>query len=136
MKRQIAVLVAVLALCGWAFAQGSPVDSIPPAPPIPAVHADTMFVIPSGPVAGTFTAASRLTVADTVAGWARVLVEGWVPVGAVMSRLTDSTSTKIIGEASGVSPPARQQCIAITKKGTRCKRMAQPGSKYCWQHQP
>lgn len=28
----------------------------------------------------------------------------------------------------------RQQCAAITKDGTRCLRMAQEGSKYCWQH--
>lgn len=28
-----------------------------------------------------------------------------------------------------------QQCAAITKKGTRCSRRAQPGSLYCWQHQ-
>ena len=28
------------------------------------------------------------------------------------------------------------RCQAITKAGTRCKRKAQPGSKYCWQHQP
>ncbi len=27
-----------------------------------------------------------------------------------------------------------RQCIAITKKGTRCSRKAQPGSDYCWQH--
>lgn len=27
------------------------------------------------------------------------------------------------------------QCAAITKKGTRCSRSAQSGSKYCWQHQ-
>jgi len=26
------------------------------------------------------------------------------------------------------------QCQAITKKGTRCKRNAMPGSNYCWQH--
>jgi hypothetical protein len=26
------------------------------------------------------------------------------------------------------------RCQAITKKGTQCKRNAQPGSKYCWQH--
>lgn len=25
-------------------------------------------------------------------------------------------------------------CAAITKKGTRCKRPASPGSEYCWQH--
>ena len=27
-----------------------------------------------------------------------------------------------------------RQCKAITKKGTRCLRNAQLGSKYCWQH--
>jgi len=26
------------------------------------------------------------------------------------------------------------QCSAITKMGTRCKRKAEPGSIYCWQH--
>jgi len=29
----------------------------------------------------------------------------------------------------------RKQCKAITKAGTQCKRMAEPGSDYCWQHQ-
>jgi len=27
------------------------------------------------------------------------------------------------------------RCQAITKKGTRCSRRAQSGSRYCWQHQ-
>lgn len=27
-----------------------------------------------------------------------------------------------------------QRCQAITAKGTQCTRMAEPGSKYCWQH--
>lgn len=27
------------------------------------------------------------------------------------------------------------RCQAITKKGTQCKRNAQAGSSYCWQHQ-
>lgn len=27
------------------------------------------------------------------------------------------------------------RCQAITKKGTQCKRKAQKGSEYCWQHQ-
>ena len=26
------------------------------------------------------------------------------------------------------------QCMATTKKGTRCKRQSSPGSQYCWQH--
>jgi hypothetical protein len=31
-------------------------------------------------------------------------------------------------------PQTGGQCQAITKKGTRCKRSAKPGSNYCWQH--
>jgi hypothetical protein len=30
--------------------------------------------------------------------------------------------------------PARQQCAATTKKGTRCARLAAVGSAFCWQH--
>jgi len=26
------------------------------------------------------------------------------------------------------------RCQAITQAGTRCKRKAEAGSKYCWQH--
>lgn len=26
------------------------------------------------------------------------------------------------------------QCIALTKKGKQCKRSAESGSNYCWQH--
>ena len=26
------------------------------------------------------------------------------------------------------------QCAATTQEGARCKRKAQPGKKYCWQH--
>jgi hypothetical protein len=36
----------------------------------------------------------------------------------------DSAATKI----------KRQRCTAITKDGTRCKRLAEPGSDRCWQH--
>lgn len=28
------------------------------------------------------------------------------------------------------------QCTAMTQAGTRCKRKAQAGSKFCWQHDP
>lgn len=27
------------------------------------------------------------------------------------------------------------RCLAITKKGTQCKRNSKSGSNYCWQHQ-
>jgi hypothetical protein len=40
--------------------------------------------------------------------------------------------TRTLTAASAGSPDGR--CQAITKKGTRCKRAARPGSRYCWQH--
>jgi hypothetical protein len=35
---------------------------------------------------------------------------------------------------SSVAKIERQRCTMITKNGTRCKRMAEPGSDRCWQH--
>ena len=32
------------------------------------------------------------------------------------------------------SKMATAQCVATTKSGKRCKRDAEPGTKYCWQH--
>ena len=105
------------------------------------LRTDTIFVIPAGPIAGSFTSAARLVVADTVAGWAHIQVEGWVPVGAVLDRLSTqdlapaktSTLGKIFGTSKSSVPP--RQCEAITRKGTRCSRNAQKGTPYCWQHQ-
>jgi hypothetical protein len=127
--------VMLLAMVGGVAAQPSAPDSARRA-------FDTVYVIPAGPVAGTFTPSARLTVTDTVANWARVLIEGWVPVSAVMDRPFgastaapyDSLRTSASPRVQGKSGPP-QQCAAITKKGTRCKRLAAPGSKYCWQHQ-
>jgi hypothetical protein len=107
------------------------------------VHvADTMFVIPAGPIAGTFTPASRLAVVDTIAGWAHIQVEGWVPVGPVMDRLAAQglaaqPKTSVLGKIFGTkkSPEPPRQCEAMTQRGTRCTRNAVPGSPYCWQHQ-
>ena len=42
------------------------------------------------------------------------------------------TQNKVNSEKQNVSTG---RCQAITKKGTQCKRQAEPGSKYCWQHQ-
>lgn len=108
--------------------------------PLPAdsarASADTMFVIPAGPVAGSFTSAARVAVLDTIAGWAKIQVEGWVPVQAVADRLSAPANPFTIGASSPSLPAPRSQCEAITKKGARCSRRAQPGSRYCWQHQP
>jgi hypothetical protein len=120
--------IYVLSLCGLAAAQTAAADTLP-------VHADTIYVIPAGPVAGMFTSAARLTIEDTVAGWAKIRMEGWVPLGSIAHRfasdtIAPSSVTKSPGKIEG-----RHQCEAITKKGTRCKRMAESGSRYCWQHQ-
>jgi hypothetical protein len=98
--------------------------------------ADTMFVIPAGPVAGSFTPSARITVLDTIAGWAHITVEGWVPVAAVADRMSALVPAVAPAPASGESKTASRQCAAITKNGTRCKRRAEPGSIYCWQHRP
>jgi|GEM_PF-2680050 len=40
-------------------------------------------------------------------------------------------------EAQSIQPNnkmATAQCAAVTKSGKRCKRDAEPGTKYCWQH--
>jgi hypothetical protein len=97
---------------------------------------DTMFVIPAGPVAGSFTSDCRMQVVDTVAGWAKIQVEGWVPVGRVMNRFESANNYYISSSiAPSAEKAARQRCIAITTKGSQCKRAAKLGSQYCWQHQ-
>lgn len=45
------------------------------------------------------------------------------------SALEDAPQTPTPKEASPGG-----QCTALTKKGTRCTRKAQPGSDKCWQH--
>lgn len=95
---------------------------------------DSVFVIPAGPLAGTVTDQARVTVVDTIAGWAKIYIEGWVPVSVALPYLSEET-----GFAPSPQLPLQEtdrQCEAITKKGTRCKRKAMPGSRYCWQHQP
>ena len=117
----------------WASAPlfAQPADSLPARP-----AADTLFVIPAGPVAGSFTPAARIAVLDTIAGWAHITVEAWVPVAAVADRLSAQASAVVPASATGDSKSVSRQCAAITKNGTRCKRKAEPGSIYCWQHRP
>ncbi len=38
------------------------------------------------------------------------------------------------GPTTKINDTARQQCTGITKKGSRCSRMAAPGQTTCWQH--
>jgi hypothetical protein len=131
------VLLILLAAAASVSAQPPP-DSL-------TCGGDSLRIIPCGPVVGSFTPSARVTVADTVAGWAKVYVEGWIPVARALPLLEqvrlDSSATRAalgMGVAPGSRskrPDVRQQCEAITSKGSRCTRMAEKGSKYCWQHQ-
>ena len=87
--------MAALALCifGILAVAGRPGRSRRPPDSLPSPRAETLYVIPAGPVAGSFTPAARLTIDDTIAGWARIRVEGWVPVGAVLDRLQLESAT-------------------------------------------
>ncbi|MBM3324091.1 MAG: SH3 domain-containing protein [Calditrichaeota bacterium] len=98
----------------------------------PAVAVDTLWAIPCGPVVGTMAAGARVQVLDTVAGWAKVSVEGWVPIGIALQYLQQDTVLTLDS-----TPEAEEirQCEAITLKGTQCSRRAMKGSHYCWQHQ-
>lgn len=55
------------------------------------------------------------------------------------SSTIEESNTKITPEKKTSvkqTPPKAysSQCMATTKKGTRCKRKAAAGSNYCWQH--
>lgn len=124
------LLLTTLAVALPAAAQPG-VDSL-----IRPAAAETLWVIPAGPTAGSFTPAARLQIEDTVAGWAKVRVEGWVPVRAVLEHLGRADTAAV--EAStrgGIKAVIPGKCQALTKKGAPCKRKARPGSSYCWQHQ-
>ena len=49
---------------------------------------------------------------------------------------TTDGQTVDIRYVGGTEPPVTEprRCQAITQAGTQCKRMAEEGSSYCWQH--
>jgi hypothetical protein len=49
---------------------------------------------------------------------------------------TKSAETKKGAQAAEKKalPATTEQCAGVTQDGDRCKRKAQAGSKYCWQH--
>lgn len=135
MRRSFFAILLSLAWVSTGLGQQAS-ESVPPAdslrlPPPTA----TMYVIPAGPVAGTFTPAARLTVEDTVAGWARIRVEGWVPVQDILPRMESAAALPLLQVAPQKSVSLRPQCAATTTKGTRCKRRAALNSRFCWQHE-
>lgn len=54
------------------------------------------------------------------------------PPSTKSSTTPSSTKEQVKKESSPLK--ANTRCTAITKKGTRCKRKAEAGSAYCWQH--
>lgn len=94
---------------------------------------DTIWTIPCGPMVGTVMPGARVQVLDTVAGWAKVSVEGWIPLATALEYLPQDTATP----PETVEPVDEEfhQCEATTQKGTQCSRRAMKGSRYCWQHQ-
>lgn len=57
------------------------------------------------------------------------LEERWQAAGAVNEAVEEA-----VADAQAAAQP--QQCVALTKSGTRCKRTAVAGSDYCSTHQP
>ena len=45
-----------------------------------------------------------------------------------------SDNTEKVTTEKKKTETTKTRCIAITKKGTQCKRWAEVGSNYCWQH--
>ena len=132
MYRYFILLPTVLVSMISAFAA----DSLNVAAPV-ARTADTVYVIPAGPVAGAFTHDARVSVTDTVAGWAHIQIEAWVPVGAVMDLLNAPPNPFQNANAIGKTEKKKEevhQCEAITRNGTRCTRPAIKGCHFCWQH--
>jgi len=112
---------------------GTPPDTLQ-APQESLVKIDTLWAIPCGPMVGTMVPGARVQILDTVASWAKITVEGWVPVSTAFEYVPPDAAS---ANMSAVEEESEEfhQCEAITQKGTRCSRRAKKGSKYCWQHQ-
>lgn len=61
------------------------------------------------------------------------MVRSFVLILALCFGLVESVH---LASGSSATIYAADRCQATTKKGTQCKRDAQPGAKYCWQHTP
>lgn len=51
------------------------------------------------------------------------------------TRTSTNSSGYDRGGASSSTNSTSTRCQATTQRGTQCKRNAQPGGSYCWQHQ-
>jgi hypothetical protein len=55
---------------------------------------------------------------------------------ACRSCMTATPPAKLLPQRQGDAKMVTVRCWAKTKKGEPCKREAEPGLKYCWQHRP
>ena len=132
--RIILISAFLFCLAPAAWPQVPTPDSVHAAKCVPAL--DSLYLIPCGPAIGSFTSSAHVTVSDTLAGWARVTVEGWVPAATALryGPISSGGAARAIKNEKKSQPT--EQCAAFTKSGNRCTRNALPGSNYCWQHDP
>jgi endonuclease YncB( thermonuclease family) len=72
----------------------------------------------------------NLAVLEGIGVWQEGAGTGFLGSTPLASARAPTASTT----RSRSAPVSSGRCMAITKKGTRCKRNASPGSSYCWQH--
>jgi hypothetical protein len=124
------VLTGILGCLSWLCATLTPI-----ATPVEAQVGPTQVVLAGyqeGSQVVPFSAARGLPVVLVTAGTTAQPL-----VGNVAPPTATTPSRPAVAPSSTQPAPiqsARQQCAAITQKGTRCSRMASAGSAYCWQH--
>ncbi len=110
-----------------AAGQGAPPITVQSPPSTTAVDTTTYYVTPSGKK--YHRAGCRFLHGDgTAIAKADAIARGLGPFSACIGGVPGSLRPSPTPSAT----PGR--CQAITKSGTQCKRKAEPGSKYCWQH--
>ena len=60
---------------------------------------------------------------------------GYVPCKVCKPSNVSSSESTAVKKQTTSQTKTSGRCDATTKKGTQCKRTAQAGSRYCWQHQ-
>lgn len=140
----------------WGQVKDASTPAVAPAPvpvaPSPAGALRPPAPITAGVVAPVLPAAASDTVYVTHTGQkyqrngCRYLAKSRIPLSLQEAAASYSPCGVCKAPVLAGQPPAAKagraakaqsgQCQAITKKGTQCKRQAEPGSSYCWQHQP
>ncbi len=67
---------------------------------------------------------------------ASALLVSTLAFGPCFAQTAGKAAEKSAKAAPKTAVAEADQCTAMTQAGTRCKRKAQAGSKFCWQHDP